>query len=293
MKIDHDHPRQSHIVVSSSSSSLSCQIFFHSTQQHDAGYILSSREDNNYAYNQSRSSSSSNENNSGLKLTVWKKESHEDDQKINNYPLKYWMSSKMRLLQYNPSTKLEEDHEKLVVVHGSSMETSHDQDLSSSSSSSNNVNINNNNNNNNVSCYPIRVCSDCSTTKTPLWRSGPKGPKSLCNACGIRQRKARRAMAIAAVDEPPALHMIKEIKCKINNASSFRKRFKMTSAAGSSSIGAGTPISLHNYNGPNKIEEFLIHSSNNLAAAQLRVFPEDEKDAAILLMALSSGLFHT
>ncbi|KAG9137464.1 hypothetical protein Leryth_019888 [Lithospermum erythrorhizon] len=34
---------------------------------------------------------------------------------------------------------------------------------------------------------------DCNTTKTPLWRSGPKGPKSLCNACGIRQRKARRA----------------------------------------------------------------------------------------------------
>ncbi|KAL6602892.1 hypothetical protein ACP70R_043253 [Stipagrostis hirtigluma subsp. patula] len=40
----------------------------------------------------------------------------------------------------------------------------------------------------------IRVCSDCNTTKTPLWRSGPCGPKSLCNACGIRQRKARRAM---------------------------------------------------------------------------------------------------
>ncbi|XP_044406381.1 protein CYTOKININ-RESPONSIVE GATA TRANSCRIPTION FACTOR 1 [Triticum aestivum] len=44
----------------------------------------------------------------------------------------------------------------------------------------------------------IRVCSDCNTTKTPLWRSGPCGPKSLCNACGIRQRKARRAMAAAA-----------------------------------------------------------------------------------------------
>ncbi|KAJ7958353.1 GATA transcription factor [Quillaja saponaria] len=43
-----------------------------------------------------------------------------------------------------------------------------------------------------------RVCSDCNTTTTPLWRSGPRGPKSLCNACGIRQRKARRAMAEAA-----------------------------------------------------------------------------------------------
>ncbi|CAM0910210.1 unnamed protein product [Alopecurus aequalis] len=44
----------------------------------------------------------------------------------------------------------------------------------------------------------IRTCSDCNTTKTPLWRSGPCGPKSLCNACGIRQRKARRAMMASA-----------------------------------------------------------------------------------------------
>ncbi|XP_078175204.1 GATA transcription factor 1-like [Carex rostrata] len=33
------------------------------------------------------------------------------------------------------------------------------------------------------------VCANCRTSKTPLWRSGPSGPKSLCNACGIRFRK--------------------------------------------------------------------------------------------------------
>ncbi|KAL6006871.1 hypothetical protein ACLOJK_032367 [Asimina triloba] len=38
-----------------------------------------------------------------------------------------------------------------------------------------------------------KVCADCKTSKTPLWRSGPAGPKSLCNACGIRYRKRRRA----------------------------------------------------------------------------------------------------
>ncbi|KAJ4974358.1 hypothetical protein NE237_007532 [Protea cynaroides] len=37
-----------------------------------------------------------------------------------------------------------------------------------------------------------RTCADCKTSKTPLWRSGPHGPKSLCNACGIRYRKRRR-----------------------------------------------------------------------------------------------------
>ncbi|CAN0855572.1 GATA transcription factor 15 [Linum grandiflorum] len=37
-----------------------------------------------------------------------------------------------------------------------------------------------------------KTCADCGTSKTPLWRGGPAGPKSLCNACGIRSRKKRR-----------------------------------------------------------------------------------------------------
>lgn len=28
----------------------------------------------------------------------------------------------------------------------------------------------------------IRVCSDCRTTKTPLWRSGPQGPKVVIHS---------------------------------------------------------------------------------------------------------------
>lgn len=39
-----------------------------------------------------------------------------------------------------------------------------------------------------------KTCVDCGTSKTPLWRGGPAGPKSLCNACGIRSRKKRRAI---------------------------------------------------------------------------------------------------
>ncbi|KAA8527403.1 hypothetical protein F0562_034882 [Nyssa sinensis] len=40
----------------------------------------------------------------------------------------------------------------------------------------------------------VKTCADCGTSKTPLWRGGPAGPKSLCNACGIRSRKKRRAL---------------------------------------------------------------------------------------------------
>ncbi|KAJ4893811.1 GATA transcription factor 17 [Raphanus sativus] len=38
-----------------------------------------------------------------------------------------------------------------------------------------------------------RTCVDCGTFRTPLWRGGPAGPKSLCNACGIKSRKKRQA----------------------------------------------------------------------------------------------------
>ncbi|KAJ0976848.1 hypothetical protein J5N97_012322 [Dioscorea zingiberensis] len=31
-------------------------------------------------------------------------------------------------------------------------------------------------------------CSYCGTKETPQWRRGPKGPSTLCNACGIRYR---------------------------------------------------------------------------------------------------------
>ncbi|GMI66616.1 GATA transcription factor 16 [Hibiscus trionum] len=37
-------------------------------------------------------------------------------------------------------------------------------------------------------------CVDCNTTRTPLWRGGPAGPRSLCNACGIRYRKKNRGL---------------------------------------------------------------------------------------------------
>ncbi|TVU07943.1 hypothetical protein EJB05_41321 [Eragrostis curvula] len=89
----------------------------------------------------------------------------------------------------------------------------------------------------------IRVCSDCNTTKTPLWRSGPCGPKSLCNACGIRQRKARRAMmastgvvsadgvkaATATARDAMAVHpkVKKEKRADVDRSLPFKKRCKV------------------------------------------------------------------
>lgn len=37
----------------------------------------------------------------------------------------------------------------------------------------------------------VRKCLHCEITKTPQWRAGPKGPKTLCNACGVRYKSGR------------------------------------------------------------------------------------------------------
>ncbi|KAF6164517.1 hypothetical protein GIB67_025343 [Kingdonia uniflora] len=36
-----------------------------------------------------------------------------------------------------------------------------------------------------------RKCLHCATDKTPQWRTGPMGPKTLCNACGVRFKSGR------------------------------------------------------------------------------------------------------
>ncbi|GLC46592.1 hypothetical protein PLESTF_001903300 [Pleodorina starrii] len=48
-----------------------------------------------------------------------------------------------------------------------------------------------------------RTCVECGATQTPQWREGPAGPKTLCNACGVRyvraqQRANKRAVAVGA-----------------------------------------------------------------------------------------------
>ncbi|KAK4344315.1 hypothetical protein RND71_037409 [Anisodus tanguticus] len=195
--------------VASSSSYSSCQTFFNSTTTHQDQTCYNYHpqfyhqpEVDNFA---SRSGSNDLEKkNKGLKLTLWKKGSVQKMKNLDGAS----MEVKTTTNHTNIKLKLEDQKQQLETDY-------------SSNSSSNTI--------------PIRVCSDCNTTKTPLWRSGPKGPKSLCNACGIRQRKARRAMAAAA---------------------------------------AAT-------NGKNSTTE---------TSTTMKI--KDEKEAAILLMALSSGLVH-
>ncbi|KAL6847684.1 hypothetical protein ACP4OV_022472 [Aristida adscensionis] len=37
----------------------------------------------------------------------------------------------------------------------------------------------------------VRRCTHCASERTPQWRTGPLGPKTLCNACGVRYKSGR------------------------------------------------------------------------------------------------------
>ncbi|KAG9139063.1 hypothetical protein Leryth_022564 [Lithospermum erythrorhizon] len=45
--------------------------------------------------------------------------------------------------------------------------------------------------NQNQPVQAVRKCLHCEITKTPQWRAGPMGPKTLCNACGVRYKSGR------------------------------------------------------------------------------------------------------
>ncbi|CAN6299194.1 unnamed protein product [Urochloa humidicola] len=54
-----------------------------------------------------------------------------------------------------------------------------------------------------------RRCGHCGTEETPQWRWGPEGPKTLCNACGVRYRSGRLVPEYRPASSPsfsPELH---------------------------------------------------------------------------------------
>ncbi|CAG7892409.1 unnamed protein product [Brassica rapa] len=280
-----------------------------------------------------------------LKLTIRKKDYHDDRTdfphqnpiKLNSGSDKWLMSPKMRLIKKTiTNNKQRIDHtnsndnnhkeDHYPLDHKTTFKEDHDEELKKVSTMTNTaattekrcntINENGYGNNNGV----IRVCSDCNTTKTPLWRSGPRGPKSLCNACGIRQRKARRAAMAAAVaagdDQEVVAARLQQlpVKKKLQNKrkrSNGGDKYNLSSpvvaktkkcklkeeeddaaiVAGDSEISKSTTSSGSSVL-PNKFcfDDLTILLSKSSAYQQ--VFPQDEKEAAILLMALSYGMVH-
>ncbi|KAK2990286.1 hypothetical protein RJ640_014738 [Escallonia rubra] len=118
----------------------------------------------------------------------------------------------------------------------------------------------------------VKTCTDCGTSKTPLWRGGPAGPKSLCNACGIRSRKKRRAL----------LGLNKEDKKSKKTAAAATAK----TASGGNKLGDSVKRKLWALG-----REVVLQrprSTSTAVARQRRKLGEEEQ-AAILLMALSCG----
>ncbi|KAJ7520863.1 hypothetical protein O6H91_19G026600 [Diphasiastrum complanatum] len=143
-----------------------------------------------------------------------------------------------------------------------------------------------------------RTCSHCGTSKTPLWRSGPLGPKSLCNACGIRLKKASRRIAKIELQGTPLLHAPSlRNSSKAFNHSVADKYDRHTSKRSKLSI---TRKEADETNSHRDAGHEFSHIKSSLAGFSERkkltrelrmvhVAPRDEEEGAALLMALSCG----
>ncbi|CAF2028386.1 hypothetical protein HID58_078226 [Brassica napus] len=265
-----------------------------------------------------------------LKLTIRKNDNHHDQTDLPQYPTKgetesnslKWMSSKVRFMK-RKTMITPTDNNKQYVKNDQSLNVSNleEDHLKRISKNQYNMIANKNGYNGSNNCV-TRICSDCNTTKTPLWRSGPRGPKSLCNACGIRQRKARRAaMAASGATttsdlSPPLLKKKIQNKNKRSNkvgslssplASKVHKYKSMTTSVAEAVLmmeGAGAITGDLETQGKSTMSSSSTSTSSNKcyfdelaiilskSSAYQQVFPQDEKEAAILLMALSYGMLH-
>jgi len=75
---------------------------------------------------------------------------------------------------------------------------------------------------------PGRTCAHCRTQKTPLWRNGPLGPKTLCNACGVRFKLGKLQMPAGGFQPAPPSTYSQPVKrpALMNNNSNPLKRQK-------------------------------------------------------------------
>ncbi|KAG9137311.1 hypothetical protein Leryth_014948 [Lithospermum erythrorhizon] len=245
-----------------------------------------------------------------LKVSLVSKEGKHDivgDQEANNNygnnNSAKFMSSKVRMMHKMKKSDPKKGGGEKKDTPKLSFNNNNDNFLGSNDHESNCSSYNNSN-------TTIRVCVDCNTTKTPLWRSGPKGPKSLCNACGIRQRKARRALAAAAAAttngtplssiETPTIITTTKLKIKVNHQKEksknnygndisglstvpFKKRCRVTNTTNTNnaSLAIGSSSSDQEPEPVNRFEGFLINLRNKLISTHS--FPKFQmKKEAIL-----------
>ncbi|XP_008805201.2 GATA transcription factor 4-like [Phoenix dactylifera] len=89
---------------------------------------------------------------------------------------------------------------------------------------------------------PARKCMHCEIQKTPQWRAGPMGPKTLCNACGVRYKSGRLFPEYRPAASPtfvPSVHSnshkkVVELRIKASQKPAAAGMLSPESAAGDS-----------------------------------------------------------
>lgn len=134
--------------------------------------------------------------------------------------------------------------------------------------------------------------------------------QSLCNACGIRQRKARRAMSEAAAaangfviaTDSASISMksmtstttrvhgnYKEKKQRAGHVAHYKSKCKLADTTTTTT----SVISTHEDKVCSFKADFGFGSLKDNSALIQGVFPQDVAQAAILLMELSCGFIHS
>ncbi|EOA17527.1 hypothetical protein CARUB_v10005860mg [Capsella rubella] len=145
-----------------------------------------------------------------------------------------------------------------------------------------------------------KTCVDCGTSRTPLWRGGPAGPKSLCNACGIKSRKKRQA-ALGIRQED---NKIKN-KTSSNNLNLENRNVKIGKAEAGNVKNRIIKTDSESYSNTNnnnskknvkRVSRFLdlgfkVPAMKRSAVEKKRLWRKlgEEERAAVLLMTLSCG----
>ncbi|XP_006284030.2 GATA transcription factor 9 [Capsella rubella] len=115
-----------------------------------------------------------------------------------------------------------------------------------------------------VDCGGGRRCLHCATEKTPQWRTGPMGPKTLCNACGVRYKSGRLVPEYRPASSPTfvmARHSNSHRKVM-----ELRRQKEMRDEHVMSQLRCENLMMDIRSNG----EDFLIHDNNNHVAPNFR-----------------------
>eukprot|EP00252_Welwitschia_mirabilis_P012411 TRINITY_DN2745_c0_g1_i1.p1 TRINITY_DN2745_c0_g1~~TRINITY_DN2745_c0_g1_i1.p1 ORF type:complete len:292 (-),score=29.12 TRINITY_DN2745_c0_g1_i1:314-1189(-) len=146
-----------------------------------------------------------------------------------------------------------------------------------------------------------RMCTECKTIKTPLWRNGPDGPKSLCNACGIRYKKLGKRLLEQSASPPSSpiavgkqQVMMSKRKKDEGKPRHTRKKAKV-SRRGAEAEDQGTSKAGDDQTSSESAavmpwQEIERIRRGLLRYGKLRSMAKDEEEGAVLLMALSCGV---